>query len=59
MSTQIFYLCRIVEMPPFLPTPEATQRDLFAPAAVRDLPSMSNHDLLFEIALKRIQEGTP
>ncbi|HEX9017985.1 MAG TPA: NUDIX domain-containing protein [Anaerolineaceae bacterium] len=52
LSAQIFYLCRIVEMLPFVKTEEATGRDLFTPDAVRAVPTMVNHDLLYEIALK-------
>jgi 8-oxo-dGTP pyrophosphatase MutT (NUDIX family) len=56
-STQVFYLCRVVELLPFTPNSEAVQRDLFAPAQAMALPTMANHDLLFHIALKRVQEG--
>jgi ADP-ribose pyrophosphatase YjhB (NUDIX family) len=34
-SAQIFYLCRVEKMLPFLPTDEASDRGLFSPAAVR------------------------
>ncbi len=55
LSTQLFYLCRVTETLPFIPTRETTERDFLPPNFIRAIPTMSNHDLLYEIALKRIQ----
>lgn len=53
LSIQVFYLCRVVEMLPFLPTDEAVERGFFALEEVRPFPTLVNHDLLYEIALQR------
>jgi ADP-ribose pyrophosphatase YjhB (NUDIX family) len=55
LSTQLFYLCRVIEILPFIPTRETTERDFLPPDIIRDVPTMINHDLLYDIALKRIQ----
>lgn len=55
LSTQLFYLCRVAETLPFIPTRETTERDFLPPDFVRTVPTLVNHDLLYEIALKRIQ----
>ncbi len=55
LSTQLFYLCRVIETLPFIPTRETTERDFLPPDFIRAVPTMINHDLLYEIALKRIQ----
>jgi len=55
LSVQLFYLCRVAETLPFVSTREATERDFFAPDFVRAVPTLVNHDLLYEIALKRVQ----
>lgn len=56
LGSQIFYLCRVVEIYPFVATDEATERDFFSHDAVLNLPTMTNHDLIYEIALKRMRE---
>ncbi|MGE5223898.1 MAG: NUDIX hydrolase [Omnitrophica WOR_2 bacterium] len=55
ISTQLFYLCRVIETLPFIPTQETTGRDFLPPDFIRTIPTMINHDLLYEVALKRIQ----
>lgn len=55
LSTQLFYLCRVVETLPFMPTRETTERDFLPPDFIRTVPTMVNHDLLYEIALQKIQ----
>jgi len=51
LSAQVFYLCRVVELLPFAPTEEALDRGFFVPADIRAIPTITNHDLLYEIAL--------
>lgn len=53
ISAQIFYLCRVVELLPFIPTDEAVEHGFFAPADVRPFQTLVNHAALYEIALKR------
>ncbi len=55
LGAQVFYLCRVVEILPFFATSEAAERDFLSPDLIRTLPNMTNHDLLYEIALRRIQ----
>lgn len=52
LGAQVFYRCRVVEMRPFLVTEEALERGFLSPEQARALPTMVNHDLLYEIALK-------
>ena len=52
LSAQVFYLCRVIEVLPFVPTEEALDRGFFAPEDIRALPTITNHDLLYEIALR-------
>jgi ADP-ribose pyrophosphatase YjhB (NUDIX family) len=56
LSVQLFYRCQVVEILPFHPTAEAVGRDFLPPDVVRTLPTMVNHDLLYEIALRKIHE---
>ncbi len=55
LNTQLFYFCRVVEILPFVATQETTERDFLPPVFIRTVLTMVNHDLLYEIALKRIQ----
>lgn len=55
LSAQVFYLCRVVKILPFIPSEEALDRDFFAPANIRTIPTITNHDLLYEIALGMAQ----
>jgi 8-oxo-dGTP diphosphatase len=54
MNTQVFFRCRILELAPFEDNAESLERGLFSPEQVRELPTMSNHDLLYEEALRRV-----
>ncbi len=54
VSAQLFYLCRIVEVLPFLASHESKERDFFNPDFVRTIPTMVNHDLLYEIVLMKV-----
>jgi 8-oxo-dGTP diphosphatase len=59
LSVQLFYLCKVLEILPFNTTTEAVGRDFLPPDVVRSLPTMVNHDLLYEIALRKIHEHHP
>ncbi len=54
LGVQLFYLCKVIEILPFIPTQEATGRDFLAPDIIRTIATMVNHDLLYEIALSKI-----
>jgi 8-oxo-dGTP pyrophosphatase MutT (NUDIX family) len=54
ISVQVYYLCRLVELPPFRPNEESGERAFFAPAEARVFPTMANHDAIYEEALRRI-----
>jgi 8-oxo-dGTP diphosphatase len=56
-SVQLFYLCRVIKTLPFVPTRETTGRDFLTSDYIRTVPTMINHDLLYEIALKKIQRN--
>ncbi len=58
LGAQLFYLCRVVKILPFVATNEAADRDFFSPEAIRAVPTMINHDLLYEIALNRVRNIT-
>ena len=55
LSAQLFFLCKVVEILPFIATSEAADRDFLPPHLIRTVPNMTNHDLLYEIALQRIR----
>jgi 8-oxo-dGTP diphosphatase len=58
ISVQVFYLCRLVELAPFAPNDETAERGFFAPDAARAVPTMVNHDLVYEAALRAAQGQT-
>lgn len=53
VNVQIYFLCRIVEIGPFAANKESSARGFFAPAEARLVPTMVNHDLIYEQALRR------
>lgn len=55
ISTQVFFLCKLIELCPFEVNNESIERKLFSPAQARRIPTMINHDLIYEEALRRIQ----
>jgi 8-oxo-dGTP pyrophosphatase MutT (NUDIX family) len=57
ISTQVYYLCRLVELAPFAANNEASERRFFAPDAARQVPTMVNHDLIYEAALRAVLDG--
>ena len=46
MSAQLFFVCRVKEILPFIATRETAERDFFEPDFIRSVPTMVNHDLL-------------
>jgi 8-oxo-dGTP pyrophosphatase MutT (NUDIX family) len=53
LGAQVFFRCRVLEIGPFLATHEALERGFLSPAEARALPTLANHNLLYEIALQR------
>jgi 8-oxo-dGTP diphosphatase len=58
ISTQVYYLCQLVELAPFTANHETSERGFFAPDAARRVPTMVNHDLIYEAALRATQART-
>jgi 8-oxo-dGTP pyrophosphatase MutT (NUDIX family) len=55
ISTQVFYLCELVELCPFKINSESKERKFFSPREVRLVPTMENCDLLYEESLRRVR----
>jgi 8-oxo-dGTP diphosphatase len=55
ISVQVYYLCRLIELCPFVANSESSERGFIAPKIARRTPTMVNHDLIYEEALRRIQ----
>lgn len=58
ISVQVYYLCRLVEFADFATNAESTERRLFSPEEARAVPTMKNHDLIYEEALRRVSSTT-
>jgi 8-oxo-dGTP diphosphatase len=56
ISVQLYFLCRIVSVESFKEDNEATERGYFAPLEARQFPSMINHDVIYEEALRRLRK---
>lgn len=54
LSAQVYFLCRIHKFLPFKKNKESTERGLFEPEYARELPTMKNHEEIYEEALRRI-----
>ncbi|NJM41360.1 MAG: NUDIX domain-containing protein [Anaerolineae bacterium] len=54
LSVQVYYLCRLVELCPFEATDESFERGFFGPAEARRVPTMVNHDAMYEEGLRRV-----
>ena len=57
LGAQLFFLCTVIDTLPFFSTRETNERAFLAPDFIRTIPTMINHDLLYEIALKRGRRG--
>jgi 8-oxo-dGTP pyrophosphatase MutT (NUDIX family) len=53
LTVQVYYRVRILELAPFEYGPESLQRGFFSPRQARRIPSMDNHDAIYEEALAR------
>jgi 8-oxo-dGTP diphosphatase len=56
MSVQLYFLCKVLKSEPFVEDDEATERGYFSPTEVRQFPSMVNHDVIYEEALRRLEK---
>jgi 8-oxo-dGTP diphosphatase len=54
ISVQIYFLCKVLQAEPFVADDEAAERGYFSPIEVRQFPSMVNHDVIYEEALRRL-----
>jgi 8-oxo-dGTP diphosphatase len=53
LTIQVFYLCRVKELLPFIASPESIARALFNPADARILPTIKKYTGIYEEALRR------
>lgn len=53
ISVQIYYRCKLLELSPFESNNESIERQFFKPEAARLVPTMKNHDLIYEEGLRR------
>ena len=54
LSVQVYYLCRISKLLPFRKNKESTERGFLTPDYAREIPTMKNHEEIYEEALRRI-----
>lgn len=59
LNVQIYYLCRLLELAPFEENPESFERRFFPPEEARQVPTMVNHDGIYEEALRRVSASRP
>ena len=57
ISVQVYFLCRLVELSPFEINNESIERGFFKPEQARSVPTMKNHALIYEEALRRVQSS--
>ena len=55
LSVQVYFLCEVEELLPFVTNTETGQRGFFAPEEARSVPTMFNHAAIYEEALRRIK----
>ena len=55
VAVQVYYLCQLIELHPFGQNEESLERGFFAPAEARLIPTMKNHDAIYEEGLRRVQ----
>ncbi len=53
ISVQVYYLCQLIELCPFEANAESSERRFFEPEVARSVPTMKNHDLIYEEGLRR------
>ena len=54
ISVQVYYLCELVELCAFEANNESSERRFFSPQEARLVPTMVNHDLIYEEGLRRM-----
>ncbi len=54
LNTQVYFLCRLIELAPFAENAESFERGFVSPEEARQLPTMRNHDGIYEEALRRV-----
>jgi 8-oxo-dGTP pyrophosphatase MutT (NUDIX family) len=54
LSVQVYFLCRIQKLLPFRKNKESSERGFFSPDHAREIPTMKNHEEIYEEALRRI-----
>jgi 8-oxo-dGTP diphosphatase len=54
LSVQVYFLCRINKLLPFRKNKESSERGFFEPDYAREIPTMKNHEEIYEEALRRI-----
>jgi 8-oxo-dGTP pyrophosphatase MutT (NUDIX family) len=59
ISVQVYYLCELVELCEFNVNNESSERRFFSPQEARMVPTMVNHDLIYEEGLRRIRHLKP
>lgn len=59
ISVQVYFLCRIVILAPFQGNEESRARAFFEPDRARLVPTMVNHDMIYEEALRRVIGSRP
>ena len=55
VSIQSYFLCDLLELSTFLVNNESIERRFFSPQEIRKIPTMKNHDLIYEEALGRVK----
>jgi 8-oxo-dGTP diphosphatase len=58
ISVQVYYLCRLIELGSLAANDETTDRAFFGPDTTRRVPTMGNHDLIYEAALRAARGRT-
>ncbi len=56
ISVQVYFRCKLLELRPFETNNESIERRFFAPEAARRVPTMTNHDLIYEEGLRRARQ---
>ncbi len=54
ISVQVYYLCDLLELALFRPNQESRERAFFGAEEARYVPTMRNHDAIYEEALRRV-----
>ena len=55
INAQVYFLCKLIELSDFEVNNESIERQFFKPDDARRIPTMKNHDLIYEEGLRRVQ----